>query len=62
MVRGIHLGSYDDAAASYEAMDEYLIDNGYTETGPPWEQYISDPGNEPDTSKWVTHIYFRVAK
>ena len=62
VVRGIHLGSYDDAAASYEAMDEYLIDNGYTETGPPWEQYISDPGNEPDTSKWVTHIYFRVAK
>ena len=60
VVRGIHIGSYHKAARSYMAIEEYVIDKGYVKVGPPWEQYITDPEEVPDTSMWITHIYFRV--
>ena len=32
--------------------------NGLNYDAKPWEVYITDPGVEKDTSKWVTHVYF----
>lgn len=60
VIRGIHTGSYHKADRSFMAMEEYVIDKGYLKVGPPWEQYITDPVEVPDTSIWITHIYFRV--
>ncbi|MDX1652299.1 MAG: GyrI-like domain-containing protein [Brumimicrobium sp.] len=54
----VHMGSYEDLAKPHEAMEKYIIDNKLTTRGPALEEYISDPGTEPDTSKWVTHIYY----
>jgi len=59
-VRGIHLGAYDNAAISYHALEDYMVDNGYHQDGPPWEVYITDRHEVTDTSQWVTHIFFRV--
>ena len=28
--------------------------------GNPWEVYIAGPMNEPDTSKWITEIYYPI--
>ena len=28
--------------------------------GAPWEVYVTDPGAEPDKSKWRTDIFFPV--
>jgi hypothetical protein len=41
-------------------LDKYIEDKGYTMNGAPFEQYITDPGMESDTSKWQTNIYFPV--
>ena len=59
-IMGIHLGSYANADVSYYALDAYMADNGYHQDGSPWEVYITDPGEVPDTTQWITHIYFRV--
>ena len=34
--------------------------NDVVSPGPSWEVYVTDPGAEPDTSKWQTDIYFPV--
>ena len=59
-VMGIHKGSYHEEAASYDAIEEYMSDNGYQQVGPPWEIYVTDPIAVPDTAEWITHIFFRV--
>lgn len=60
VVRAVHIGSYQSAAQSYEVLHEYIADNGYVKSGPSWEQYMTDPVSQPDTSKWITHIYLPV--
>ena len=59
-VMAIQLGSYDAAEATYKAIEGYIKENSLVSTGPSWEVYVTDPGNEPDTSKWITNIYFPV--
>jgi len=60
VVRAVHIGSYQSAAQSYEVLYEYIADNGYVKAGATWEQYMTDPVSQPDTSKWITHIYLPV--
>jgi AraC family transcriptional regulator len=33
---------------------------GLEPAGAPWEVYVTDPGAEPDPSKWRTDIFFPV--
>lgn len=54
----VHIGSYDDLMIPHTAMETYLKENNLTMEGPALEEYVTDPGNEPDTSKWETHIYY----
>lgn len=60
MVRGDHYGPYETTPASHEAMDKWMVKNGETVTGGPWEVYVTDPGTEPDQAKWLTQIYYPV--
>jgi len=54
----IYTGSYTNMEPTYDAISMYIEENkiskreNYT-----WESYVTDPGMEPDTSKWITHIY-----
>jgi effector-binding domain-containing protein len=59
-VRGDHYGPYEATPASHEAMDKWMKNNGKVVTGGPWEVYVTDPGVEPDQSKWLTQIYYPV--
>ncbi len=34
------------------------ICNGLKHKAPVIEEYVTDPGKEPDSSKWLTRIYF----
>jgi effector-binding domain-containing protein/ribosome-associated toxin RatA of RatAB toxin-antitoxin module len=54
-----HWGNYN-SSKPYEALDNYIKNNGIQISGPPWEEYITDPKTEPDTSKWETRIYYPV--
>ena len=55
-----YYGAYDKSEAAHFAMDDYLNANGLTITGAVREVYVTDPGAEPDTSKWLTQIIYPV--
>ncbi|MBW8051757.1 MAG: hypothetical protein FVQ77_15760 [Cytophagales bacterium] len=55
-----HFGKYEELARVYNAIEDYVRDNRYTVAGAPWEVYVTDPTQEPDTSKWETQIFFPV--
>lgn len=42
-VQYLHIGSYDDEAPGIARMHEWIASNGYVETGPHHEVYLSDP-------------------
>lgn len=53
-------GGYSQMGPAHEAMDAYMKANGLEMNANVVEEYISDPGNEPDSTKWVTNIYYLV--
>lgn len=50
----IYTGPYEGIAAAWEEMMSELSDRGETTIEPCWEEYLTDPSNEPDSSKWQT--------
>jgi effector-binding domain-containing protein len=53
-----YYGAYEDIGSAHEAMDKYMVSNGLEFNEICIEEYITDPGSEPDTSKWLTNIYY----
>ncbi|MEX1190607.1 MAG: GyrI-like domain-containing protein [Brumimicrobium sp.] len=56
----VHMGDYENLADPHNAIEQYMKENSLKSSGPAIEEYITDPGNEPDTNKWVTHIYYLI--
>lgn len=59
-VTTLHYGAYNDLIDAYIAINQFIADSNYAINGLPWEQYLTNPEKEPDTSKWMTRIYFPV--
>lgn len=57
----MHVGPYDQLGEAYEAMARWCAENGHTPAGMGWESYVSDPGKEPDPSKWQTQCFLPLA-
>lgn len=55
-----YYGPYEGSAGAWNSLDSYIESKGYTMSGAPFEQYITDPTTEPDTTKWQTNICFPV--
>ena len=55
-----YYGDYDGAVAAHDAIEAYCKSKGIKTTTPVIEQYITDPEAEPDTSKWLTTIYYPI--
>ncbi len=53
-----HYGGYEDLMHSYNAAQAYLTAHHLEASQPMYEEYLTDPGAEPDTSKWLTRIYY----
>ena len=53
-----YYGDYSATETAHVAMDEYIKANGLTHKYPVIEQYVTDPGQEPDPSKWLTKVYY----
>jgi len=53
-------GSFDASAEAHYAMDDYLLAKGleYGDEDLVIEEYVTDPATEPDTTKWLTNIYY----
>ncbi len=58
-LKAIHVGGYN-TEPEHMAMYKYTQDNGIEMVGSPWEVYVTDPGEEPDSTKWVTEVYYPV--
>ena len=55
-----HMGPYDELPQAWAALMEWMGAQGLQPAGAPWEVYVTDPGAEPDQSKWRTDIFFPV--
>lgn len=54
-----YYGNYDDIGKAHMAMDDYLKENQMADKiNVVVEEYITNPESEPDTSKWLTKIYY----
>lgn len=52
----IHKGPYDDLDQGHEAIQKWLAENNEEASGAPWEAYLTDPGEVPDSADWLTAI------
>jgi effector-binding domain-containing protein len=55
-----HVGPYENLRHTYEAFEKWIAENGHQPRGGAWEVYVTDPSSEPDSSKWVTEIYWPI--
>ena len=55
---GVHAGPYEDLSETYAAMERWMDANGYQPGGAPWESYVTDPADFPDTKDWRTEVYW----
>jgi len=52
-----YYGAYNKSSDSWQKLFEYAYSQALQENGPPWDEYITDPSSEADTSKWQTRLY-----
>lgn len=52
----IHYGPYEQLIDTYRAVENWIKDEGRSPGGPPWEIYLTDPGERPDPQTWETQI------
>jgi effector-binding domain-containing protein len=55
-----HFGAYEKTGEAHYAMDDYMTEKGLQSIPPVIEEYITDPGQEPDTTKWLTRVIYFV--
>ncbi len=56
----LHVGPFDQIAAAYLAIGEWLQENGMQSDGAMWEIYLTDPESEPDPAKWQMMVYYPI--
>lgn len=54
-----HVGGFNTEATHY-AIDDYIRDFNLKTADYIWEAYVTDPSTEPDSTKWVTDIYYPI--
>lgn len=57
-----YYGDFSGTAAAHYAMDDYMKDHGLFNNPPMIEEYVTDPAEEQDPSKWLTKITYYVSK
>lgn len=57
----IHVGPYDTLSETYAAIEAWVKEQGRTPSGPPWESYLTDPGEVPNPAEWQTEVCMPLA-
>lgn len=52
----IHRGPYEGLPQTYRAIEAWVREQGRSIGGPPWETYLTDPGEYPDPQAWETEV------
>ncbi len=60
VVKAAHYGKYETTDRTHAAAHEWISSNNKQIIGSPWEVYVTDPGKEPDSNKWLTEIYYPI--
>ncbi|MCD8529232.1 MAG: SRPBCC family protein [Chitinophagales bacterium] len=55
-----YYGDYENMMKAHEEIEIYMTQNNIEYKGPVLEEYITDPMEEKDPSKWLTKIYYFV--
>jgi effector-binding domain-containing protein len=55
-----YMGGYHGIGNAHMAMESHLKANNLTQKAPVIEEYVTDPGTEPDSNKWVTTITYLI--
>jgi len=55
-----YYGPYDGNELAHIALNMYVQKNGLQMKEPIIEEYITDPGTEPDPNKWLTRIIYLI--
>ncbi len=53
-----HYGPYEKLGDAHNAIGAYLAQRGLSQPPLVVEEYVTDPGTEPDASRWLTRIYY----
>jgi effector-binding domain-containing protein len=56
----VHVGDYAELGTTYAALERWMAANGCRAAGAPWESYVTDPGDHPDTADWRTEVYWPI--
>lgn len=59
-VKVVYMGDYMGMEKAYGDLMAYVKEKGYEPLNIQWEQYVTDPGREKDTTKWQTDIYYGI--
>ena len=51
-----HVGPFSGLRAACAALEAWVAGQGEEPAGPFWEAYVTNPREEPDSSKWITEI------
>lgn len=57
----VHAGSYDTMVDTYAAIEAWMTEHHVIPREPMWEEYLSDPSENPDPATWRTRIVFPIA-
>jgi effector-binding domain-containing protein len=55
-----YYGPYEGTGKAHNLIKDWLKSNNKKASGAPWEVYLTDPGTEKDTAKWLTRVYYPV--
>jgi len=55
-----YYGPYSQMEPVYKALDYYLKSNKMTFKTPIIEEYLTDPAAEPDSTKWLSFVYYLI--
>jgi AraC family transcriptional regulator len=57
----VHVGAYERLPETHAAVERWIEAQGYQVGGAPWESYVTDPAQHPDTADWRTEVYWPLA-
>jgi AraC family transcriptional regulator len=52
----VHRGPYDRLTETHQAIETWMRAENLSAAGPPWETYLTDPGDRPDPETWETEV------
>ncbi|MCB9255698.1 MAG: GyrI-like domain-containing protein [Chitinophagales bacterium] len=55
-----YYGDYNEIGPAHELMESYMLENNLEYIGPAIEEYVSDPMEESNPSKWLTRVIYPV--